>query len=147
MIAVMAEVSVHSMVHTPIYTYLECCIHSIPQVQFPTTTRPRPPNKKDHHLLSSQAKEKPAIGSYRNLPYAHQAAKYIRGSRENLSCRESLLDAERRNARRGYENESEALKYLQEYAGKVGEKRRWRSQAIQDRVEDRGPWSGDRRKG
>jgi hypothetical protein len=91
--------------------------------------------------------EKPAIGSYRNLPYAHQAAKYIRGSRENLSCRESLLDAERRNARRGYENESEALKYLQEYAGKVGEKRRWRSQAIQDRVEDRGPWSGDRRKG
>ncbi len=61
-----------------------------------------------------------------------------------LSFRESLRDGglrERRNARRGgYENRGDALEYVQEYAGKVGEKRKvWRSQVVPNNAEDRGP--------
>lgn len=63
---------------------------------------------------------------------------------DGRECRESLLDAERRNARRGYETETKRWKYLQEYAGKVGEKKGLTVAVMLNRAEDRGPRSTDR---
>lgn len=71
---------------------------------------------------------------------------YFEDREGSCSCRESLsvwivgCERERQNARREYENRAMALKYIQEYAGKVGEKRKsWRSQLVPNSTEYRGP--------
>jgi hypothetical protein len=63
----------------------------------------------------------------------------LEDSRGNLSCRESLLDAERRNARRGYETEAKRRNIYNSREGRREERlRRSRLYRTVPRIKDRG---------